>query len=116
MILMVLVFSLFIFFWFLYFDWMMILLCIFFSDDVREKGFSIILDMRGSTWQNVKPILKALQVTRILHLKQIFYTYCQVIPRQKSSTSILAAILDFGRHVDFHFGVPIINEMFGFNL
>ncbi|XP_029657628.1 kalirin isoform X4 [Octopus sinensis] len=31
------------------------------SDDVREQGFTIILDMRGSTWQTVKPILKALQ-------------------------------------------------------
>ncbi|XP_053386213.1 kalirin-like isoform X3 [Mercenaria mercenaria] len=31
------------------------------SDDVREKGFTVILDMRGSTWQNVKPILKAMQ-------------------------------------------------------
>ncbi|KAL3855027.1 hypothetical protein ACJMK2_014257 [Sinanodonta woodiana] len=31
------------------------------SDEVREKGFSVILDMRGSTWQIVKPILKALQ-------------------------------------------------------
>ncbi|KAH3753807.1 hypothetical protein DPMN_188457, partial [Dreissena polymorpha] len=31
------------------------------SDDVRDKGFTIILDMRGSTWQSVKPILKALQ-------------------------------------------------------
>ncbi|CAE1271123.1 Kalirin,Triple functional domain protein [Acanthosepion pharaonis] len=31
------------------------------SDDVRDRGFTIILDMRGSTWQTVKPILKALQ-------------------------------------------------------
>ncbi|XP_048253877.1 triple functional domain protein-like isoform X2 [Haliotis rufescens] len=31
------------------------------SDEVRERGFTVILDMRGSTWQTVKPILKALQ-------------------------------------------------------
>ncbi|KAJ8320620.1 hypothetical protein KUTeg_002207 [Tegillarca granosa] len=31
------------------------------SDDVRDRGFTIILDMRGSTWQTVKPILKVLQ-------------------------------------------------------
>ncbi|KAK6165753.1 hypothetical protein SNE40_022615 [Patella caerulea] len=31
------------------------------SDEVRDRGFTIILDMRGSTWQIVKPILKALQ-------------------------------------------------------
>ena len=33
----------------------------YFSDEVREKGFTIILDMRGSKWDTVKPILKALQ-------------------------------------------------------
>ncbi|KAL5006006.1 hypothetical protein ScPMuIL_017164 [Solemya velum] len=31
------------------------------SDEVRDRGFTVILDMRGSTWQIVKPILKALQ-------------------------------------------------------
>ncbi|XP_070187687.1 triple functional domain protein-like isoform X2 [Littorina saxatilis] len=31
------------------------------SDEVREKGFTVILDMRGSKWETVKPILKALQ-------------------------------------------------------
>nr|KAG5714837.1 hypothetical protein BaRGS_000325 [Batillaria attramentaria] len=30
-------------------------------DEVREKGFTVILDMRGSKWETVKPILKALQ-------------------------------------------------------
>ncbi|KAK2189418.1 hypothetical protein NP493_107g06017 [Ridgeia piscesae] len=31
------------------------------SDDVKQLGFSIVIDMRGSTWHNVKPILKVLQ-------------------------------------------------------
>ncbi|KAK3082880.1 hypothetical protein FSP39_007833 [Pinctada imbricata] len=31
------------------------------SDEVRDRGFTVILDMRGSTWQIVKPILKVLQ-------------------------------------------------------
>ncbi|XP_025096323.1 triple functional domain protein-like isoform X1 [Pomacea canaliculata] len=31
------------------------------SDEVRERGFTVILDMRGSKWETVKPILKALQ-------------------------------------------------------
>ncbi|XP_013406610.1 kalirin isoform X8 [Lingula anatina] len=30
-------------------------------DEVKERGFTVIIDMRGSTWNNVKPILKALQ-------------------------------------------------------
>ena len=37
---------------------------VFFSDDVRDRGFTVILDMRGSTWQIVKPILKVLQVSQ----------------------------------------------------
>ena len=41
----------------------MLLFSFLFSDDVREKGFTVILDMRGTTWQVVKPILKAMQVT-----------------------------------------------------
>lgn len=32
------------------------------SDHERELGFSLVLDMRGSTWPSVKPMLKALQV------------------------------------------------------
>ena len=30
--------------------------------------------------------------------------------------AILAAILDFGRHIDFHVGVAITNYMFGYDL
>ena len=36
----------------------------FFSDDVRDLGFTVIIDMRGgsgSAWSTVKPILKVLQ-------------------------------------------------------
>jgi hypothetical protein len=44
------------------------LLYVFYSDDVRDKGFTVILDMRGSTWQIVKPILKVLQVCQGLIL------------------------------------------------
>ena len=34
----------------------------YFSDDVREQGFTVVIDMRGSsTWNSVKPILKVLQ-------------------------------------------------------
>lgn len=53
-------------------DWMMMLFYIFCiaydidiffcSNEVRERGFTMIIDMRGSTWQIVKPILKVLQV------------------------------------------------------
>ncbi|KDR16954.1 Triple functional domain protein, partial [Zootermopsis nevadensis] len=30
-------------------------------DEVREHGFTVVVDMRGSTWSTVKPILKVLQ-------------------------------------------------------
>ena len=36
------------------------------SEDVRQLGFSVIVDMRGSTWHNVKPILRVLQVTNLM--------------------------------------------------
>nr|CAD7437801.1 unnamed protein product [Timema bartmani] len=31
------------------------------SDEVREQGFTAVIDMRGATWSTVKPILKVLQ-------------------------------------------------------
>ena len=34
----------------------------FFSEDVRDLGFTVVIDMRGnSSWTTVKPILKVLQ-------------------------------------------------------
>ena len=33
-----------------------------FSNHERDLGFSLVLDMRGNTWQGAKPMLKALQV------------------------------------------------------
>ncbi len=36
-------------------------LFLIYSDDVRELAFSVVIDMRGSTWTTVKPILKVLQ-------------------------------------------------------
>lgn len=30
-------------------------------EDVREVGFTVVIDMRGATWSTVKPILKVLQ-------------------------------------------------------
>ncbi|KAJ4445196.1 hypothetical protein ANN_06997 [Periplaneta americana] len=31
------------------------------SDEAREQGFTVVIDMRGATWSTVKPILKVLQ-------------------------------------------------------
>ena len=31
-----------------------------FSKEMRSLGFTVLVDMRGSTWNSVKPILKAL--------------------------------------------------------
>ena len=34
----------------------------YFSEDVRDLGYSVVIDMRGnSSWSTVKPILKVLQ-------------------------------------------------------
>ncbi|XP_066996303.2 kalirin [Anabrus simplex] len=30
-------------------------------EEVREQGFTVVIDMRGATWNSVKPILKVLQ-------------------------------------------------------
>ena len=39
-----------------------LILFLFFSEDVRELGFTVVIDMRGnSSWSTVKPILKVLQ-------------------------------------------------------
>ena len=35
--------------------------CHIYSDDVRDLTFTVIIDMRKSTWTTVKPILKVLQ-------------------------------------------------------
>ena len=36
-----------------------------FSEDIRENGFSVIVDTRNSNWQNTKLILRTLQVTSL---------------------------------------------------
>ena len=45
------------------------------SDDVRELGFTVVVDMRGgsSTWNTVKPILKILQefFANVIHIAHI---------------------------------------------
>lgn len=40
---------------------MFIFQCYIYSEEQREQGFSVVVDMRGSTWSTVKPILKVLQ-------------------------------------------------------
>lgn len=44
-----------------------------FSDHERELGFSLVLDMRGSTWLSAKPMLKALQVCSIPSFILIYF-------------------------------------------
>lgn len=31
------------------------------SEDVRARGFTVVVDMRGSKWDSVKPVLRTLQ-------------------------------------------------------
>lgn len=44
-----------------------------FREEARESGFAVVIDMRGSTWGTVKPILKVLHehfasVIQIAHI------------------------------------------------
>jgi hypothetical protein len=43
------------------------------SEEQRELGFSVVVDMRGSTWSTVKPILKVLQehCAQLVHVAYI---------------------------------------------
>ncbi|XP_046859404.1 kalirin-like isoform X4 [Xenia sp. Carnegie-2017] len=42
------------------------------SDNAREQGFSIVLDMRGSTWLSIKPILKSMQESFPLKIHSVY--------------------------------------------
>lgn len=44
----------------------------FCSDEVREAGFTVIIDMRGSTWNTVKPILKELAESFTPHIYAVY--------------------------------------------
>lgn len=35
--------------------------CLSISEDVRARGFTVVVDMRGSKWDSVKPVLRTLQ-------------------------------------------------------
>lgn len=35
--------------------------CLSASEDVRARGFTVVVDMRGSKWDSVKPVLRTLQ-------------------------------------------------------
>ncbi len=35
--------------------------CLSVSEDVRARGFTVVVDMRGSKWDSVKPVLRTLQ-------------------------------------------------------
>lgn len=37
------------------------LFCLPVSEDVCKRGFTVIIDMRGSKWELIKPLLKTLQ-------------------------------------------------------
>ena len=44
-----------------------------FRKEDREMGFTVLIDMRGSTWGTVKPILKVLQehFASLIHIAHI---------------------------------------------
>ncbi|KAF2359799.1 Dbl (DH) domain [Trinorchestia longiramus] len=57
------------------------------SDDVCDLGFTVIVDMRGSTWGTVKPVLKELHLT-FAHTVHIVYIIKPDNFWQKQRTSI----------------------------
>ena len=61
--------------------------CCVSRDEVRELGFTVIVDMRGSTWGTVKPVLKELHLT-FAHTVHIVYIIKPDNFWQKQRTSI----------------------------
>ena len=45
---------------------------VYYSDEVRELGFTVVIDMRGSTWNTVKPVLKELQESFSQHVYIVY--------------------------------------------
>jgi hypothetical protein len=50
-------------------------LFLFYSNHAKDQGFSIVLDMRGSTWLAIKPVLKSLQVFFHELLLNVLYNF-----------------------------------------
>ncbi|XP_056157511.1 kalirin RhoGEF kinase b, partial [Lampris incognitus] len=64
------------------------------SDDVRARGFTVVVDMRGSKWDSVKPLLRTLQESFSSHI----HTALLIKPDtfwQKHKTNLGSAKLSF---------------------
>ncbi|XP_045553977.1 LOW QUALITY PROTEIN: kalirin [Salmo salar] len=64
------------------------------SDDVRARGFTVVVDMRGSKWESVKPLLRTLQEGFSAHI----HTALIIKPDtfwQKHKTNLGSAKLTF---------------------
>uniref|UniRef100_A0A6Q2XXB2 Rho guanine nucleotide exchange factor 25 n=1 Tax=Esox lucius TaxID=8010 RepID=A0A6Q2XXB2_ESOLU len=64
------------------------------SDDVRARGFTVVVDMRGSKWESVKPLLRTLQEGFSTHI----HTALIIKPDtfwQKHKTNLGSAKLSF---------------------
>ena len=47
-------------------DFLFISIPFLYSADVRDLGFSVILDARNTTWANTKVVLRTLQVSLVV--------------------------------------------------
>ena len=68
--------------------------CLSLSDDVRARGFTVVVDMRGSKWDSVKPVLRTLQESFSSHI----HTALLIKPDtfwQKHKTNLGSAKLSF---------------------
>ncbi|XP_076006203.1 kalirin-like [Genypterus blacodes] len=64
------------------------------SEDVRARGFTVVVDMRGSKWDSVKPVLRTLQESFSSHI----HTALLIKPDtfwQKHKTNLGSAKLSF---------------------
>ncbi|XP_033628960.1 kalirin-like [Asterias rubens] len=64
------------------------------SEEARELGFSAIIDMRGSTWSNIKPVLKVLQECIPDHIHMVYILKPEKF-WQKHRTSLGSSKLKF---------------------
>ncbi|XP_045908031.1 kalirin-like [Micropterus dolomieu] len=67
------------------------------SEDVRARGFTVVVDMRGSKWDSVKPVLRTLQES----FSSNIHTALLIKPDtfwQKHKTNLGSAKLSFEKH------------------
>lgn len=77
------------------------------SEDVRGRGFTVVVDMRGSKWDSVKPVLRTLQET----FSSNIHTALLIKPDtfwQKHKTNLGSAKLSFEVLIPHNHGTDVV--------